>query len=88
MDDIRSHLELLIRARYALIVLDTAEPDAADQLVREIAASLALPFFSWTRSRGLRRGGGARDPAIEETFEPARALLASERDGAGCFVFR
>lgn len=88
MDDIRSHLELLIRARYALIVLETAEPDAADQLVREIAASLSLPFYSWTRSRGLRRGAGATDPAIEDTFEPARALLAAEREGAGCFVFR
>ena len=88
MDQIRSHLELLIRARYALVVIETAEPEAAEQLVREIAATLSLPFFTWTRSRGLRRGGSPTDPGIEGTFEPAPALLTAEREGAGVFLFR
>jgi hypothetical protein len=35
--DTISRLELIVRARYALIVLDTVEPGRADGLVRRIA---------------------------------------------------
>ena len=86
--DTISRLELLVRARYALIVLDTVEPERAEGLVRRIASDLSLHFFGWTRSRGLRRGGDAGDPYIDDTAEPHRALEAVEREGAGCYHFR
>ncbi|MCI0432375.1 MAG: AAA family ATPase [Gemmatimonadetes bacterium] len=50
-------LELLIRSRYGLIVVDTPEEDRAETLLRLVADHLSMPFFLWSRSRGLRRDG-------------------------------
>ena len=91
MSDISASLELLVRARYALIVLDTVEPELAERTVRQIASNLSLHYFAWTRSKGLRRGGvrpEADDPYVAETQEPHKALLMAEREGSGCFLFR
>jgi hypothetical protein len=86
--DTISRLELLVRARYALIVLDTVEPERAEGLVRRIASDLSLHFFGWTRSKGLRRGGESGDPYIDDTAEPHLALRTVAREGAGCYHFR
>ena len=86
--DTASRLGLLVRARYALIVLDTVEPQRAEDLVRRIASDLHLKYFGWTRSKGLRRGGERGDPYIEDTEEPQRALRVVEQEGAGCYHFR
>jgi hypothetical protein len=92
MLDQRTHLELLVRARYALIVLETIEPELAEQVVRHIASDLQLHYYSWTRSKGLRRGpsGGvsAGEPYAEDAKEPHKALACAEREGAGIFFFR
>lgn len=91
MSDTFASLELLVRARYALIVLDTIEPELAERTVRQIASNLSLHYFAWTRSKGLRRGGvrpDADDPYVAETQEPHKALLMAEREGSGCFLFR
>jgi hypothetical protein len=92
MIDTRTHLELLVRARYALIVLETIEPELAEQMVRHIASDLQLHYYSWTRSKGLRRGpsGGvsAGEPHAEDAKEPHKALACAEREGAGIFFFR
>jgi len=50
-------LELLIRSRYGVIVLDTPEEDRAESLLHHLADSLHLPFFTWTRTKGLHRDG-------------------------------
>jgi hypothetical protein len=86
--DTISRLELLVRARYALIVLDTVEPERAEGLVRWIASDLSLHVFGWTRSKGLRRGGEKGDPYIDDTAEPYKALDMVEQEGAGCFHLR
>ena len=86
--DTIARLELLVRARYALIVLDTVEPQRAEDLVRRIASNLSLKYFGWTRSKGLRRGGERGDPYIEDTEEPQKALRVVEQEGGGCFHFR
>ena len=86
--DTISQLDLLVRARYALIVLDTVEPERAEGLVRRIASDLSLHFYGWTRSKGLRRGGDAGSPYIDDTAEPHLALRTVEREGAGCYHFR
>ncbi|HEX3034175.1 MAG TPA: AAA family ATPase [Thermodesulfobacteriota bacterium] len=48
-------LKLLIHSRYCIIFLDTAEEERAEALLKHLADSLRLPFFSWTPTKGLRR---------------------------------
>ena len=86
--DPAADIELLIRSRYALIVLDTVELEQAESLVKAIAARLSLHYYRWTRSKGLLRGAGAGDPNIDETLEPSKALSIAEREGAGIYLFR
>ena len=81
-------IELLIRSRYSLIVLDTIELEQAEFIVKQIASRLSLHFYRWTRSKGLLRGAGPGDPNIETSFEPAKALAIAEREGAGIYFFR
>jgi hypothetical protein len=81
-------LELLIRAHYALIVLDTVEPERAEELVRQAAAELSLHYYYWTRSKGVRRGNSAGDPYFEDTQAPDKALRYAEQDSAGVYLFR
>jgi ATPase family protein associated with various cellular activities (AAA) len=92
MIDTRTNLELLVRARYALIVLETIEPELAERTVRQIASDLQLHYYSWTRSKGLRRGpsGGvsAGELYADDAKEPYKALACAEREGAGIFFFR
>jgi AAA+ superfamily predicted ATPase len=65
-------LELLIRSRYGLIHIDTVEEERAKTLLRHIADRLTLPFFVWSRTRGLCRDGNAT--GIYDTQDPAQAL--------------
>ncbi len=88
MKDTEAELELLVRSKHALILLDTVEPERADQVLAAIAARLSLFHFSWSRSRGIRRGVTASDPVIERTAEPALALARVLDEGAGIFHFR
>jgi ATPase family associated with various cellular activities (AAA) len=90
--DQRTHLELLVQARYGLIVLETIEPEQAERMVRLIASDLSLHFYSWTRSKGLRRGPtsgiSAGEPYADDTQEPHKGLACADREGAGIFFFR
>ena len=81
-------LELLIRAKYALIVVDTVEVERAEQGLALSSSRLNLLYFSWSRSRGLRRGVLASDPVMSDTKEPAKALAVAMEEGAGLFHFR
>jgi AAA+ superfamily predicted ATPase len=80
-DPIRD-LELLIRSRYGLLVMETAEDERAETLLRLVADRLGLAYFTWSRTRGLRRDGGTT--AIYGTTDPAQALahVASSQIGA------
>jgi hypothetical protein len=86
--DALADLELLIRAHYALIVVETNEPERAEELVRQAASQLNLHYYYWTRSKGVRRGNAAGDPYFEDTQEPVKALKYAEQDSAGVFLFR
>ncbi|MBA4072642.1 MAG: hypothetical protein C0497_12520 [Gemmatimonas sp.] len=81
-------LELLVRAKYALIVLDTVEVERAEQGLALSSSRLNLLYFSWSRSRGLRRGVLGSDPVMSNTENPAKALAAVVEEGAGLFHFR
>lgn len=65
-------LEILIRARYGLIWLDTLEEDRAESLLRHLADALQLPFYTWTISKGLERAETGQ--AWKETVNPEKAL--------------
>jgi len=65
-------LELLIRSRYGLIVIETAEDDRAETLLRLAADRETLPLFLWSRTRGLRRDGATS--AVYGTTDPTQAL--------------
>ena len=80
-------LELLVRARYALIVLDTFEEGRAEEALRHVASRLSLHFFAWSRTKGVRRGASSGDPLIDATAEPAKALAHVEREGTGVYHF-
>jgi AAA+ superfamily predicted ATPase len=49
---------------------------------------LNLPYATWNRSRGLRRGDHQGDPALEQTEEPAKALARVLKECAGIYHFR
>lgn len=70
--DALKDLELLLRSRYGLIHLDTLEEDRAGSLLQHLADQLGIPFFSWTRSRGLIRQGMS-DP-VYQTSDPLKAF--------------
>jgi AAA+ superfamily predicted ATPase len=48
-------LELLIRSRYCVIFIETLEEDRLTTLIKHLADHLRIPYFSWTRTKGLRR---------------------------------
>ena len=87
-DNALAELELLIRAHYALIVVETNEPERAEELVRQAASRLSMHYYYWTRSKGVRRGNSAGDPWFEDTQEPTKALRYAEQDQAGVYLFR
>jgi AAA+ superfamily predicted ATPase len=85
-------LELLVRSRYGLIIADTLEEERVEDLFKQIASKLQLHYYSWTRSRGLRRGMQGSDPMVDDKTaqpikDPAEALRLVEREGSGIFHF-
>lgn len=56
-DDFTNDLELLLRARHAIIFIETEEKDRAESLLLLLSERLQLPFYTWTRTKGLRQYG-------------------------------
>ncbi|MGH7466965.1 MAG: AAA family ATPase [Longimicrobiales bacterium] len=65
-------IELLVRSRHGLIVIDTAEEDRAELLLRHLADRSSMPLFTWTRTHGLRRDGNPS--AVYGTSDATQAL--------------
>lgn len=80
-------LELLVRARYGLVVIDSWEDERVDEALRRVASGLSLHYYRWRRTKGVTRGGGIGDPFVEGTAGPAEALAHAEREGAGIYHF-
>ncbi|MGH7657258.1 MAG: hypothetical protein ACREL6_03420, partial [Gemmatimonadales bacterium] len=80
-------LGILVRSRYGIIILNTADHDRADAIIRQVATQLSLGRWRWTRHSGLERLG-AGDPATAGTDTPMGALRAVAAQGAeGLFIF-
>jgi SpoVK/Ycf46/Vps4 family AAA+-type ATPase len=65
-------IELLLRSRHGLIIIDTVEEERASLLLNHLSDHMQLPLFVWNRTRGLRRIG--LDTAVYGTTDPAQAL--------------
>jgi SpoVK/Ycf46/Vps4 family AAA+-type ATPase len=65
-------LDLLLRSRHSIVVLDTSEEERAESLLKHLADQLDLPLFAWTPSKGLRRSD--KEAGIYGTAEPGQAL--------------
>ena len=69
-------LPLLIRSRYGIILVETAEEERAALLLKQIAGEMGLPFFTWTPTKGLRRDGV--EGSVYGTADPGQALAHVE----------
>jgi AAA+ superfamily predicted ATPase len=65
-------VELLVRSRHGLVLIDTVEEERATTLLRHLADSMAMPLFVWSRTKGLRHVD--QETAIYGTTDPAQAL--------------
>ncbi len=72
MNDVLHDLELLFRSRHGVVHLDTPEEERARGLLHHVAHRLAIPFFTWTRSRGLSRAG--LKGSVYGTDDPLKAF--------------
>ena len=66
--DLLDELDVLLRTRYGLVHIDTAEDERAETLLRHAAARRGLPFFVWSRTKGLRRHDA--NAAVYDTVAP------------------
>ncbi len=71
--DFNSDLELLLRARHAIIFIETEEKDRAESLLLHAADKLGLLFYTWTRTKGLRQHG---KPAFKLDREKISSTLS------------
>ena len=69
-------LDVLLRTRYGLVLIDTVEEERAVTLLRHAAARRGMPFFVWSRTKGLRRDG--LEAAVYDTQGADKALLHVE----------
>lgn len=81
-----AEMQLLVNSRYPLITVETAEEERLEQMVVEVAAELAVPFYEWAVTTGLSKYRGA---PIYNTDQPEQALAnISLIDGDGIFLLK
>lgn len=71
LSDVLRELELLVKSRYGLIVLETLEAERAEGLMRLLASRLLMPLFFWSPSQGLRVEGGKEEIYASSTLKGA-----------------
>jgi hypothetical protein len=74
--DLVHELVVLVRSRHSLIALEAADRERACVTLASAAAELGVPFFIWTRTKGIRRNGV--EAGIYGTSDPAAALAHVE----------
>jgi len=72
-----THLDTLVRARYAFIYLVSWEEQRVDRLLIELAKRHGKQLVQWSATRGLRRLGGTRvSSPLDPQLDPAKMLSA------------
>lgn len=69
--NVAHELELLIRARTRLIVIESFDEARVQGLVGRVAKKLRVPLYRWTLTEGLTPSGGA---PLYDSREPLKAL--------------
>jgi hypothetical protein len=85
--DVLRDLELLLLSRYPIIAVETYEEPRLEAALQAVTAKLAIRFYVWTLTEGLRRW--ASGSPIYDTHRPIIALgnLAAIR-GDGVYYFK
>lgn len=85
--DPTAELDVLVRSRYGVIVLDTPDEAQADVLIRAVASRQSLGLWYWTRHAGLRKAGTGGS-LVPDSAVPLHALQHIANEGAeGLYVF-
>lgn len=79
-DNLRD-LELLIRSHYSLIFVESPEAGRAETLLKLLAGRLGIPYFYWTRTKGLNRGDIESRGPVYGTADLTQALKHIEASG-------
>ncbi|MFQ5948894.1 MAG: AAA family ATPase [Acidimicrobiia bacterium] len=83
--DNANDLKVLLASRYPLILAETRDEQRFLALLRRGAATLKLPVWTWSSTKGLARDG---NPPQYGTADPRRALaFVSDLSDPGVFVF-
>ena len=69
-------IEMLVRSRHGLIIVDSIEDDRVEEVLRHVASRLSLHCHIWRRTRGVSRGGGAGDGNAPLSTTMAERLTA------------
>jgi len=86
LDAAAKDLAVLMKSRHPLIVCETVEEQRFESLVREVSASLALPFWSWSAASGLQP---CHPQDAERSVELAYALrIVRKTVGDGTFLLK
>ncbi len=79
-DNLRD-LELLIRSHYSIIFMESVEGERADTLLKMLAGRLKIPYFYWTRTKGLIRRDIESKGPVYGTADLPQALKHIEASG-------
>ncbi|MGH7891777.1 MAG: AAA family ATPase, partial [Thermodesulfobacteriota bacterium] len=79
-DNLRD-LELLIRSHYSIIFMESAEDERTETLLKLLASRLRIPYFFWTRTKGLSRGDVESKGPVYGTTDLSLALKHIEAAG-------
>ena len=84
--DVAHELELLIRARTRLVVIESFDEARVHAVVRRVARKLSRPLYEWTLTEGLTPAGGA---PLYDSREPLKALgNVVEMKRSGVYVLK
>jgi hypothetical protein len=79
-DNLRD-LELLIRSHYSIVFMESTEEERAETLLKLLAGRLRIPYFFWTRTKGLSRGDVESKGPVYGTTDLSLALKHIEAAG-------
>jgi hypothetical protein len=74
-------LAVLFRSRHPLVACETVEETRFETLVREVAAGLAMPFWTWSAASGLTPSHPSDAPKTTDLAFALKVIRASRGDG-------
>lgn len=78
MQDHLKELELLIKSRYGLVFIHSEDSERCEVLLKLLASRLSIPYFYWTRTKGLNRGDIEAAASAYKSTEITQALQTAK----------